>query len=593
MAALFAGRAGASPLPNHEVLSLEPHQITLKGIQGMVHSNTLKSSQVRKAGLPPLVVLILLGLASLAVMAQRHERLVDTWRPLHYDVSIALNNQLTEISTAQTQIKAVTLKDNVSAIDLDFGAMTVDSVMVAGQPVRFEQPADRLIVFLARSARNGEKLDITINYHGQPKDGLVLATDRDGKPSATGDNWPNRVHQWIPCLDHPSAKATVSFTVSAPPRDLVVANGKFVSMTRNGDAPTVWRFEESRAIPPYCMVIVVNEGAKIDATEQTVTSLSYYVPQRDRAYAAKGFSSGGAAVALFSEKIAPYPYEKLALIVGATRYGGMENSSAIVFASNLFDPRVNDRMSGRFGIPTRIEDVVAHEIAHQWFGDSVTESTWADLWLSEGFATYFAGLFIEKYEGEDAFHDYMKRAAASVIGYEAQRRPPIHDTETEDLNQLLNSNNYQKGAWVLHMLRRRLGDDSFFHGLQAYYKAHHEANANTEDLRSALEAASGQDLKEFFARWVYGSGHPKYELEWGDSGKRGTVSIFVTLKQTQDGDAFLDPVPITFSVGGTQRRELIQPTGKVTTIGFNLKGMPTGFVIDPENTLLKEVVTKP
>src|SRR5207249_10854711 len=137
----------------------------------------------------------------------------------------------------------------------------------------------------------------------------------------------------------------------------------------------------------------------------------------------------------------------LALIVGATRFGGMENSSAIVFGSNIFEPgKAQESMSARFGIPERIEDVVAHEIAHQWFGDSVTESTWSDLWLSEGFATYFAGLFIQRHEGEAAFHEYLKHEAETYLNYEKKTRTPIHDTETEDLFKLLNANNYQKGA---------------------------------------------------------------------------------------------------------------------------------------------------
>src|SRR5205823_14637661 len=267
------------------------------------------------------------------------------------------------------------------------------------------------------------------------------------------------------------------------------------SMNANESGQHVWQFQESKPIPAYCMVIAVNEGARLEAADNA--SLSYYVSQKDRGYAAKGFAPGAPALAFFSETIAPYPYEKLALIVGATRFGGMENSSAIVFASGLFDLRQNEKLSAHFGIPARIEDVVAHEIAHQWFGDSVTESTWADLWLSEGFATYFAGLFIEKYEGADPFRDYLRNQAARYFAYEKQRNAPIHDEETPDLMRLLNPNNYEKGAWVLHMLRKRLGDDVFFRGLRAYYHAHREANATTEDLRAALERASGKDLRDF------------------------------------------------------------------------------------------------
>ena len=538
------------------------------------------------------LALLLTASATIAA-AQRQERTISAWKPLHYDVSLTFNEQLTEIAWARTEITLQILKLGLRAIDLDFGEMPIDSVMVSGSAARFERTAEQLSVMLPRPARPGEQLKVTVTYHGRPKDGLIFATDRDNKPSVTGDNWPNRVHHWIPCWDHPSAKATVTFTVAAPPRETVVANGKPVTVTRNGLAPSIWRFEETKPIPAYCMVIAVSEGAKLDATEATVTPLSFYVPQKDSAYAAKGFSAAAPSLAFFSTTIASYPYEKLALIVGATRFGGMENSSAIVFSNTIFDLRGNEKMSKRFDVPERIASVVAHEIAHQWFGDSVTASTWADLWLSEGFATYFAGLFIEKYDGDEAFREYMRGAAERYFNYEKQRNIPIHDTETLDLMKLLNENNYEKGAWVLHMLRTRLGDDAFFRGLRAYYLAHRDANASTEDLRRALEKSSGKNLREFFSRWIYRSGHPVYELTWGTMERRAATSVLIRLKQVQAGEAFLDPVPVEFTVNGEKQRRTIYPTGKTTTLSIRLSGNPTAVQIDPDNTLLKEAVTKP
>ncbi len=557
----------------------------------MRHWITLKGSRLSKAGLPLLAILMLLALP-LKVPAQRRERSVDNWRPLHYDVAVAFNDRITEITTARTEITLQVIKPNLTSIDLDFGDMPVDSVSVAGVPARFERKPELLNVRLETAAKQGDKLDITVNYHGRPKDGLIFATDRDGNASATGDNWPNRVHQWIPCLDHPSAKATVSFTVAAPPRELVVANGKLAAMNRNGTTLVLWRFEETKPIPAYCMVIAVSEGAKIDASGPTVTPLSYYVAKRDAAYAPEGFSAAASSLSFFSQTVAPYPYEKLALIVGATRFGGMENSSAIVFTNNLFDLRGNEKMSPRFGIPTRIESVVAHEIAHQWFGDSVTESTWADLWLSEGFATYFAGLFIEQYENEDVFRAYMNDAAVRYFTYERKRNAPIHDTETQDLMKLLNENNYEKGAWVLHMLRRRLGDEAFFKGLRDYYNSHREANATTEDLRRALENSSGKNLKDFFTRWIYGTGHPIYVLASFDEERSSRRFLILDLKQTQAGDAFLDPVPIEIITGGVKKLITIQPESKTATLRIPIEKAPTSIQIDPEGTLLKEVATK-
>jgi aminopeptidase N len=408
----------------------------------------------------------------------------------------------------------VSLKNTLSTIDLDFGELTVDSVAVDNESVRFERTPGLLNVKLSRTVLRGERIVIAVSYHGKPTDGLILTADKAGKPSAVGDNWPNRVHQWIPCLDHPSAKATVNFTVTAPARDLVVANGHLEDVQKT-TATRTWIYKEGVPIPPYCMIIAVGDFSLIEPPLQDLTPLAYYVPSPDARFAMQGFAPANPSLKFFSQTVAPYPYEKLALIIGATRFGGMENSSAIVFPASLFDPRTgSEPISTVFNIREGLVDVVAHEIAHQWFGDSVTESTWSDLWLSEGFATYFAGLFIQRSEGERSFQQYMKSAADKALSYEQGSRTPIHDTETEDLFKLLNPNNYQKGAWVLHMLRSELGDEKFFRGLRTYYNAHRNSTADTEDLREAFERASGQNLKEFFARWIYGAGHPEYRLSW-------------------------------------------------------------------------------
>jgi aminopeptidase N len=333
------------------------------------------------------------------------------------------------------------------------------------------------------------------------------------------------------------------------------------------------------------MMIGVGQFARFEPTEQTARPLYYYVPHVDAPFAMKGFAAAIPSLAFFSETIAPYPYEKLALIVGATRYGGMENSSAIVFASTLFNPKPSARMSKSFGVPAGTRDVIAHEIAHQWFGDSVTESTWADLWLSESFATYFAGLFAQQYESEEAFQAYMKEAAEAAFAYERKTRTPIFDRDTEDLMKLLNANNYQKGAWVLHMLRSRLGDEMFFRGLRIYYRAHANGTASTEDLRAALERASRIDLRSFFARWIYDSGHPQYELSWQWVRNR---ELQLTLKQVQPGHVFLDPVPVVIRTSSDSRDLILKPTAKTTSQTLELSDKPVAVEIDPKNILLKE-----
>ena len=521
-------------------------------------------------------------------LAARVERTIDTWRPTHYLVNIALTEQLSEISSATARIYVEMLKP-ARVIDLDFGELTIDDVTLDSKPIPFTHKDGKLLITLAEPARAGDRLALSVNYHGKPKDGLVFTADKDGKPAIIGDNWPDRVHHWIPVLDHPSAKATITFNITAPAAQEVVANGRLDHVETTASGQRTWTYSEGVPIPPYCMIIGVGQFARVQPPERALTPLSYYVPLSERELALKGFSPTIPSLDFFTETIAPYPYEKLAMIVGATRFGGMENSSAIVFTSNLLSRSSPVGMSKTYGIPFNNVTLIAHEVAHQWFGDSVTESTWSDLWLSEGFATYFAGLFVQRYESEEAFQRYMRDAAATVFAYERSKRTPIFDRDTESLMELLNANNYQKGAWVLHMLRSSLGDDVFFRGIRAYYESHKNSVASTEDLRAALEKASGKNLRPFFARWVYDSGHPQYELAWQWVRRR---ELRLVLTQVQAGAPFLDPVHVVITTAGGKREVFLKPKGKqlIETIRFN--ETPVRVEVDPRNTLLDESTVK-
>jgi aminopeptidase N len=540
-----------------------------------------------RRGLYLVFVVWLLLTQSFETTAARRERVVDTWRPLHYAVSIKFNETLTTIVEARTEIKARALKQ-ISQVDLDFGDMKLESILVNYQVAKFEHKAGILRIKLPEAQPRESEFIILAVYNGKPRDGLILATDKDGKPTAIGDNWPDRLHHWVPCLDHPSAKATVSFSVTAPEQYLVVANGSLDRVETKPGTHT-WSFSEGAPIPPYCMIVAVGQFAKTDAGKPFSVPLSFYVPQSDKKYIAKGFSSASAALRLLTQNVAPYPYEKLALIVGNTRFGGMENAGAIVFTSSLFDPYPNARISRTFGIRMGIVDLVAHEIAHQWFGDSVTASTWADLWLSEGFATYFSAIFIQRYEGEQAFQDYMERGAESYFRYERRTRTPIHDRQTEDLVKLLNANNYQKAGWVLHMLRSTLGDNDFFVGIRNYYNTYKHGTASSEDLRTVLEKSSGKNLKDFFARWIYGTGHPHYEVGW----KWRKGELMFTIRQLQPEPAFPNPLPIEIVTATGKQRVAIYPKSKETTETFRVSSEPVSIEIDPNKTILKEISLKP
>src|ERR1043165_9020350 len=198
---------------------------------------------------PKSVLFVVLLLCSSAV-ASRVERVIDRWRPTHYLVNITLNDQLSEITSATAQIDVSILK-TTGTIDLDFGDLTVDSVSLNSNAVQFTHNNGKLSVELPMAANAGAALVITVNYHGKPKDGLILTNDKDGHPSAVGDNWPDRVHQWLPVLDHPSAKATITFNITAPAGEEVVANGR-LDHVETASGQRTWTYAEGVPIPPYC-----------------------------------------------------------------------------------------------------------------------------------------------------------------------------------------------------------------------------------------------------------------------------------------------------------------------------------------------------
>jgi aminopeptidase N len=524
-----------------------------------------------------------------SIYAERHERLLDAWQPAHFDVNLTFDDSLSALTAITAEVTILIRKDDTTVIDFDFGDMPVKTVTIEGQPAKFARHDNKLDVFLARPAKKDQQLKIVISYSGKPKDGLILTDDKDGLPSAVGDNWPDRVHNWIPCFDHPSAKASVRFTVTAPAKNEVTANGALESKKDNADGTRTWIYSEKNPISPYNMVVAVGQFATAALNGKAPVPVSYYVTHSDRQFAGQGFSPAVPAVNLFSRLVEPYPYGKLALIVGATRFGGMENANTIVFAPDLFRNFSAGKPRGlRYNIPSSVEGVVAHEIAHQWFGDSVTESTWADLWLSEGFATYFAGLFLQKNESEAAFRAYMKKNAKEYFEFEAKKRIPIHDTETEDLFALLNKNNYEKGSWVLHELRGILGDEVFFKGLRIYYNRYQGSVANTDDLRAAFEKASGLHLKDFFTRWVYQSGHPVYKISWTQVDAK---TIELKLSQMQPDDAFLLPVSIDIVTAKGKHRVRMTPDGKESTMKVQT-AKPKKIVIDPDDFILKEVISE-
>jgi aminopeptidase N len=283
-------------------------------------------------------------------------------------------------------------------------------------------------------------------------------------------------------------------------------------------------------------------------------------------------------VDFYTGLVGPYPFEKLAHVQAATRFGGMENASAIFYSERAL-------ASGR-----DIEGTVAHETAHQWFGDSVTEAEWPELWLAEGFATYFGHLFFAHADGAADLRRRMEEERRQVLASEAVRRPVI-DREERDLFALLNDNNYGKGAWILHMLRGLVGDDAFFGGIRAWYSRHAGSVTTTDELRRAVEEASGQPLAWYFRQWLEEPGYPVLQVAHEWDAASGEVVLTVRQLQDEAWPTFRLPLDVELRLeGGAVERRKIELTEREQSFYVPATGPAREVVLDPDVRVLFEGV---
>ena len=475
----------------------------------------------------------------------------------------------------------------IDTLVLDLVGLRVDSVLVDDKPAAYTRTDSLIRILLPATGR--DSFTVAVRYSGDPKDGLIIRTDSTGRWTAFGDNWPNRARNWIPSIDHPSDKATVTWTVRAPSDRRVVANGELVEEAplpmRAGTTPrTLTRWRESRPIPAYLMVIAAaplvyfdlgREGCGVGETTSCVRQSVYVYPE-SRDFLPGPFSHAPEIVRLFSEIVAPFPYEKLAHLQSSTRYGGMENAGAIFYADGPFRKR------------TMGPGVIAHETAHQWFGDAVTEREWSHVWLSEGFATYFEKLWVERFEGDSVFRVEMRRLRDEIVKAPAVAARPVIDTAQGNLMALLNTNSYQKGGWTLHMLRSLVGDSAFFRGIRAYYLANRHSTALTDDLRRAVEGTSGRPLGWFFDQWLRRPGFAEVTTSWRYDAQRKRV--IATMAQGTRFGAYRFPLTVAVTdAGGRERRATIDVPASGTSsivVPIDLDAPPRSVTFDPDVRVL-------
>ena len=509
---------------------------------------------------------------------------VDAW---HYIFHIELSDARAGISGEATVDVRLT-RDDVREVALDLASaskgkgMTVTDVTSGGHTLRFSHENNRLTLPVPPASKAGQHVVFTVKYHGEPANGLRLLRNKYDEWCAFSENWPDRAREWLPMIDHPYDKATSELIVTAPSKYQVVANGLLQETADLGDGRRLTHWKQSVPIASWLNAIGVEQFAVHHAGIVKGVELQTWVAHQDDA-AGRVYFEGPArqAIDFYSEHIGPYAYEKLANVAAAGINGGVEHASAIFYGER-----------GLRAAPAT--GLVAHEIAHQWFGDSVTETDWDDVWLSEGFATYFTLLFTEHYSGRDAFVADLKSSRTRAITTEKSLPgiSVIHHN-LSDMSKVLNQLVYQKGGWVLHMLRGVIGTESFWAGIRDYYRRYRDGSATTADLRRVMEEASRQDLSWFFQEWLERPVSPSFEGGWryDASAKR----IEIELNQTQEGEAYRMPVEFAVTGGGQRqgatRIERVEMNAKRSMFAIAADAEPSAVVFDPNTWLLMDQAT--
>lgn len=508
---------------------------------------------------------------------------------LDYDIALELPREGKQIR-GRTRATIQLTAPRQTTLALDLTGLIVDRVALGGRDVTFSHRAGKLLIPVPNDAKVGEAIQVEVDYRGEPDDGLLIRSNVHGERTVFADNWPDRARFWFPSIDHPSDKATAAFTVTAPVEWTVLANGAPISSDASstlaassdagpggGMAVTRWRISQPTAT--YTMVIGAARLRPGPAAQSCVDHLcvdvSWWAFPQDHAKMEPSFRRAPDMLRFFTQLIAPYEFERLAHVQSSTEFEGMENTTAIFYSENEIAAGEN------------IEDTVAHETAHQWFGNSVTIRDWHELWLSEGFATYLMALYYQHADGEPRFRAMMEEERQIFLQSVAASRPVIDRAET-NLEELLNANTYQKGAWILHMLRGIVGDEAFFSGIRRFYQSHRLAHATTADLRNAFEAVTSRDLEWFFTQWLDKPGYPRLRGDMKWDGESREVSV--TIEQTQHSSWPTYRLPLVIELSGaTSERHHVDLTQRKQTFVFRASDPPRALAIDPDSLVLKVV----
>ncbi|MFC4095189.1 M1 family metallopeptidase [Euzebyella saccharophila] len=452
--------------------------------------------------------------------------------------------------------------------------MTISQVLEDETPAKYTYNNHKIEITPGTSEEKNRTYKVI--YEGFPERGLVIDTTKFGQRSFFGDNWPNLARHWLPSVDHPYDKASIEFRITAPAHYDVVATGEKIEESNLGNGIKLTTYKEPAPVAMKVVTIGVTKFASTLLGEVYDIPVSAWVYPENRLDGFSDYHVASKVLKYFIDQIGPYSYAKLANMQAKTQWGGLENAGTIAYFENS--------VTGK----NEVEGLIAHEIAHQWFGNSASENDWNHVWLSEGFATYFAILYQENVYGNEKRKEELQLDRQQIIDYYQKNPSPIVDPSIKDPLKVLSVNTYQKAGWVLNMLRNKLGDEVFWKGIKTYYEKYRNSNAMTEDFREVMESVSGKDLNAFFEQWIFTKGYPELKWKWNYKGKKLSLSI----DQLQKHHTYSFPLEIGITVNGKTTIHTVEVTDSKANFSIKTDAKPDSVVLDPDTWLLFEDKSK-
>lgn len=514
-----------------------------------------------------------------------------TYDVQHMKLEISLD-EIKKTVSGKVTYTLTPLNNNLKEIDLDCVDLTITKAYLSdGTNLALENSDGKLKIKLPQVKNSGDQINLSIEYHGSPRMGLYFIQPDKAYPHkpyqiwSQGEDEDNRY--WYPGYDFPNDRFTSEIIGTVKNNFTVISNGKLVSVTedkKNGSKTFYWKEDVPHV--NYLNSIIVGEYQEIKEDFEGIPVL-YYVPQGQEGLVKYAFSKTVDMLKFFSEKIGvKYPYEKYAqTVITDFMWGGMENISA----TTLTERTLHDRIAHW---DVKSEGLVAHELAHQWWGDLLTCKDWSHTWLNEGFATFFEALYRQHDLGEDEYQLDMQDSKESYLDEDKNdyRRPVVYNLYGEPFD-LFDSHTYAKGAWVLHMLKSFLGEELFWKGINHYCLKYRGKCVDTHNFQEAMEEAIGQNLNWFFWQWIYKAGYPEFKVKsrWEDSTKTAVVSISQNQKTDSLTPIFNMPVEIAFTTSSSRIVKTINIQNKEQEFYLPLDSRPLMVEFDPDNKILKTV----